>query len=206
MKTARKALMLILCAALLVSATVMGTLAYLTSQTDTVTNTFTVGNVAITLDEAKVDVYGVKDGNTRVTENNYKLIPGHTYVKDPTVHVTAGSEKCWLFVKVVDEIAAIQDTTTVAAQMTANKWTAVAGAEGVYAYESIVDAGTAAQDVKVFDNFKIKGNADVADYTGKTITIQAYAIQADGFGTAAAAWKAAPLSAWTTTPNPDPAA
>ena len=187
MKTKNKALLLSFCAVLLVAASVLGTVAYLTFTTETVENTFTVGNVAITLDEAKVDVYGVKDGNTRVTENNYKLIPGHTYVKDPTVHVTAGSEKCWLFVKVVDEIAAIQDTTTVAAQMTANKWTAVAGAEGVYAYESIVDAGTAAQDVKVFDNFKIKGNADVADYTRKTITIQAYAIQADGFGTAAAA-------------------
>lgn len=194
MKTARKALMLILCAALLVSATVMGTLAYLTSQTEVVTNTFTVGNVAITLDETDVDLYGVKDGNTRVIENDYKLIPGHTYTKDPIVHVTAGSEKCWLFVKVTDDIAAIQDTTTVAAQMAANKWTDVAGAEGVYAYESIVDAGTAAQDVKVFENFKIKGEADVAAYAQKTITIQAYAIQADGFTTAAEAWAAAPAT------------
>ena len=192
MKTARKALMLILCAALLVSATVMGTLAYLTSQTEVVTNTFTVGNVKITLDEAKVTVYGVKDGDTRVIENDYKLIPGHTYVKDPIVHVTAGSEKCWLFVKVTDDIATIQDTTTVAAQMEANGWTAVADAEDVYAYASIVDAGTAAKDVKVFENFKIKGDADVAAYAGKTITIQAYAIQADGFASAGAAWEAAP--------------
>lgn len=190
MKTARKALMLILCAALLVSATVMGTLAYLTSQTEVVTNTFTVGNVKITLDEAKVTVYGVKDGDTRVIENDYKLIPGHTYVKDPIVHVTAGSEKCWLFVKVTDDIAAIQDTTTVAAQMDANGWDAIA--DGVYAYELIVDAGEEAKNVKVFENFKIKGDADVATYAGKTITIQAYAIQADGFASAAAAWEAAP--------------
>lgn len=195
MKTARKALMLILCAALLVSATVMGTLAYLTSQTDTVTNTFTVGNVAITLDEAKVDVYGkAVTPAERGQANTYKLIPGHTYVKDPTVHVAAGSENCWLFVKVTDEIAAIQDTTTVATQMATNGWTAVAGAEGVYAYSSIVNAGA---NVKVFENFKIKGDVDVAAYTGETITIQAYAIQADGFASSAAAWKAAPLSAWT---------
>lgn len=193
MKTARKALMLILCAALLVSATVMGTLAYLTSQTEVVTNTFTVGNVKITLDETDVDLYGVKDGETRVIENEYKLIPGHTYVKDPIVHVAAGSEKCWLFVKVTDDIVTIQDTATVAAQMEANGWTVVAGTEGVYAYESIVDAG---KDVKVFENFKIKGDADVATYAEKTITIQAYAVQADGFGTAAAAWADAPLAAW----------
>ena len=54
MKTRSKALVLTLCAVLLVVATVMGTMAYLTS-TDTVTNTFTVGKVAITLDEAKVN-------------------------------------------------------------------------------------------------------------------------------------------------------
>ena len=53
MKTARKVLMIALCAVLLVSISVMGTMAYLTSQ-DTVTNTFTVGKVAINLDEADV--------------------------------------------------------------------------------------------------------------------------------------------------------
>ena len=194
MKTARKALMLILCAALLVSATVMGTLAYLTYKTDVVTNTFTVGNVTISLDETDVDLYGVKDGDTRVKGNQYKLIPGHTYVKDPIVHVTAGSEKCWLFVKVVDEIAAIQDATKVADQMKAKGWTAVTGTEGVYAYANIVDASAAARDVAVFDNFKVLGTADVAAYANKTITVQAYAVQADGFTTAAEAWAAAPAT------------
>lgn len=57
MKTRTKALLLTLCAALLVCATVLATMAFLTAK-DAVTNTFTVGNVAITLDEAKVDVYG----------------------------------------------------------------------------------------------------------------------------------------------------
>ena len=51
MKTKSKALLLTLCAVLLVAASVMGTMAYLTS-TDKVENTFTVGNVKITLDEA----------------------------------------------------------------------------------------------------------------------------------------------------------
>ena len=57
MKTAKKAMLLTVCALVLVAATVMGTLAYLTS-TDEVKNTFTVGKVAITMDEAKVDEKG----------------------------------------------------------------------------------------------------------------------------------------------------
>lgn len=95
-KTKTKALLMSLCAVLLVAASVLGTMAYLTDSKD-VKNTFTVGNVAIKLDEAKVDEMGnlVKnqDGTLadRVTQNAYKLLPGHTYVKDPTVTVLTPS-------------------------------------------------------------------------------------------------------------------
>ena len=85
MKTTKKALLLALCAVLLVVSTVFATLAYLTSTTKVVTNTFTVGDIVITLDETDVDVYGKKDGETRVLKNDYKLIPGHNYTKDPTI-------------------------------------------------------------------------------------------------------------------------
>ena len=61
MKKTKKVLILGLCAVLLVAASVLGTMAYLTD-TKSVTNTFTVGNVAITLDEAKVKTDGTKDG------------------------------------------------------------------------------------------------------------------------------------------------
>lgn len=189
MKSKKKVFVTVLCAAALVVASVLGTMAYLTSQ-DAVKNTFTVGKVAITLDEAKVtDAGDPVVGADRVKTNTYKLIPGHEYTKDPTVHVTAGSEDSWLFVKVVDEIAGIEADTTVAAQMAANGWTAVEGETNVYAYKATVTSG---QDIKVFENFTIKGDAAVAGYAGKTITIEAYAIQADGFGTAAEAWAAAP--------------
>ena len=189
MKSKKTVFVTVLCAAALVIASVLGTMAYLTSQ-DAVKNTFTVGKVAITLDEAKVtDAGDPVVGADRVKTNTYKLIPGHEYTKDPTVHVTAGSEDSWLFVKVVDEIAGIEADTTVAAQMAANGWTAVEGETNVYAYKSTVTSG---QDIKVFENFTIKGDAAVAGYAGKTITIEAYAIQADGFGTAAEAWAAAP--------------
>ncbi len=79
MKTRTKALALTLCAVLLVVGSVMGTMAYLTSK-DSVENTFTVGNVAITLDEAKVETDGTEVSDAdRVKENSYNLVPGtHT--------------------------------------------------------------------------------------------------------------------------------
>ncbi len=192
MKTRNKALLLALCVVALVAASVFGTLAYLTD-TEEVKNTFTVGNVAITMDEALVDGNGKEitgDGAKRVATNTYKLLPGHDYDKDPTIHVAATSEDCWLFVKVVDEIAAIQDTTTVAAQMTANGWTKIESTD-VYGRATTNKAG---DNVKVFESFKIKGeveNNTLATYAGKTIVVTAYAIQADGFDSAAAAWTAA---------------
>lgn len=75
-------------------------MAYLTS-TDEVKNTFTVGQVKIKLDEAKVDENGKPvEGAARVAENSYKLLPGHTYTKDPTIHVDAASEDCFIRAKV----------------------------------------------------------------------------------------------------------
>ena len=186
MKTRSKALLLTLCAVLLVTASVLGTMAYLTSQ-DTVTNTFSVGSVAIKLDEAKANLDGsLVEGAARVKANSYKLLPGHTYNKDPIVHVDPTSENCYLFVKVANEITAIEGETTVAAQMTAKGWVAVDGVTGVYVYTqsnapAVVAGGS---NVTVFDNFTISGtvdNAKLATYNNKTITVTAYAIQADGF-------------------------
>lgn len=104
-KTKTKALLMSLCAVLLVAASVLGTMAYLTDSKD-VKNTFTVGNVTIKLDEAKVDEKGnlVKNQDDtladRVTRNEYKLLPGHTYVKDPTVTVLAPSVESYVRMKV----------------------------------------------------------------------------------------------------------
>ena len=195
MKKTSKALLLSLCAVLLVTASVLGTMAYLTSR-DQVVNTFTVGSVAITLDETDVD-NSTADAD-RDKANSYKLMPGHTYTKDPIVHVNSTSENCYLFVKVANEITAIEGETTVAAQMTAKGWVAVDGAAGVYVYTqnsapAVVAGGS---NVTVFDNFTISGtvdNATLATYNNKTITVTAYAIQADGFEgkTASEIWTAA---------------
>lgn len=106
MKKTSKALLLTICAVLLVAASVMGTMAYLTS-TDKVQNTFTVGKVAIKLDEAKVGTDGTPvEGADRVKENGYKLLPGHTYIKDPTVTVLKDSVESYVRMKVTFNNAA----------------------------------------------------------------------------------------------------
>ena len=204
MRSKNKALLLVLCVVMLVSATAFGTLAYLTDN-DQVTNTFTVGNIEIILDEAPVDTNGDATTGPRVKTNSYKLLPGHEYDKDPTVHVQAGSENCYLFVTVKNEISAIEAETTVAKQMENKGWkevtdaTGVAADEKLYVYATGTDAKTsvaANTDVVVFENFKIDGakvvnvpdgetvpagKFDLAAYTGKTIVVTAYAVQVDGF-------------------------
>ena len=95
MKIKRKALLLTLCAVLLVAATAFGTLAYLTDS-EAVKNTFTVGSVGLSLDEADVKPDGTLDTNDRVKANEYHLLPGHTYIKDPTVTVDAKSEDAYV--------------------------------------------------------------------------------------------------------------
>lgn len=202
MKTRNKALVLTLCAVLLVVATVMGTLAYLTS-TDSVTNTFTVGKVALTLDEARVNTDGTliykEDGTTpvaRVRDNTYKLIPGHSYTKDPTVHVTAGSENSWIFVKVENGIAAFEAAgdTTITKQIEKNHWNVLEGVTGVY-YKEYTSAN-AQEDLEVFKNFKIADTAGSStewkNFNAETtkVTVTAYAVQKEGFADAKAAWDA----------------
>lgn len=202
MKKAKEIVALLLCAVLLIGASVAGTLAFLTS-TATVTNSFTVGKVVLGedgkagLDEAKVDEYGVAvTPAARVTENTYKLIPGHTYTKDPTVHVGANSEACWLFVKVENGIANIEAATAtgedpytnIAGQIVAKGWTKLDGETNIY-YKEAAKTGDTGADYIVFGNFRLATNAAVSDYASEKITVTAYAIQKDGLSVAEA-WAA----------------
>lgn len=182
MKTKNKALLLALCAVSLVTASVFGTMAYLTDNKK-VTNTFTVGSVAITMDETDVD------GNAgRDTENSYKLLPGQTYTKDPIIHVDPTSEDCYLFVKVENDIADIEaDGSKVVSQMAEKGWVTVEGQTGIYVYTgangkpAVVEKGA---DIHVFDNITIAGtvNGDtLKKYENKTIKVTAYAVQKAGF-------------------------
>ena len=203
MKTARKVLIIALCAVLLVSISVMGTMAYLTSQAS-VTNTFTVGKVGIELDEALVDANGkeITDENAkRVKENKYKLLPGLDYDKDPTIHVADDSENCWLFVKVENGIAGIEaaseNTETgyknITDQIKGHSWTqlVVNDKEVPNVYYKSYSKTQTEKDLVVFDTFKINGAKDADDIAAvkdAKITVTAYAVQADGFDNASDAW------------------
>lgn len=211
MKTRSKALLLTLCAVLLVAASVLGTMAYLTS-TDEVTNTFTVGQVKIKLDEAKANPDGSLVANAdRVKANEYKLLPGHTYNKDPMVTVLSGSESSYVKMTVTfskaNELDAIfapggADLTSILNGYDAAKWIAKGNTKDATAntrtyefwYKETVGAPTA--DVALdalFDSITVPGtitNEQLATIEGMTITVNAYAIQADGFANAEAAWAA----------------
>jgi len=216
----RKVLLVTCCALALVAISVGATLAYLTD-TEAVTNVFTVGKVGISLDEAKTDTDGNKELDVKGNEirinntnsgndgytNKYHLIPGESYTKDPTVHVDADSESSWIFVKVENGIANIEDSeNTIASQIKDNGWTALPNVVNVYykAYEK----GVTEKDLVVFESFTLKGaglvngEADegefsIDDYADANITVTAYAIQMAGFDqmsndavNAALAWNA----------------
>jgi len=190
MKTRNKVLLLALCALLLVATTVFATLAYLESVTDEVVNTFTVGNVSITMDEAPVDANGQAISGARVKANTYKLISGKEYDKDPTIHVANTSEDAYLFVRIDNNIASVLDGFALN-----TGWNPVAGQAGLYVYgteaaPTMVDADdTNGTDVVVFDGFTVLGaatNEQLANLDGETITLKAFAIQADEITPAAA--------------------
>ena len=189
----KKKLTLLVAFVLVFALGVAGTFAYLTSSA-TVTNTFTVGKVAITLDEQDVD--NSTEGKDRDTANAYNLLPGHTYTKDPIIHVDADSENSWVFVKVENGIAAYEATTvengykSINDQILANGWTLLSN--GVY-YQTYTK-GQADKDLEVFGEFKVADEANKvsgwSDITAEStkIVVTGYAIQSDGFTTAQAAW------------------
>lgn len=176
----KKALFIMLSAALIVCATVAGTLAWLTDKTEPVVNTFTVGDINITLTES---------------ENlDLKMVPGQTITKDPKVTVKAGSEACWLFVK-VEKSGNFDSFMTFEI---ANGWTELTEGSGVYyrnvGDESAVVATDAPFNVISGNKVTVKNTVTKADLNGlteatyPTLTLTAYAVQRAGFENAADAW------------------
>ena len=147
-----KALLLVLCALVFAAAGVFATLAYLNDTTKEVVNTVSVGDIQITMDEAEVSVdeYGeVSLTGDRTQENQYNLVPGMTYPKDPTIHVEGKSEPTYLFIHYRNDIAdaevkvdadASPEIGTIAEQMAANGWVLVqadADEDGVNDYTDL---------------------------------------------------------------------
>lgn len=170
--------------------TIGGTLAWLTDTTEKTTNTFTVGNVDIDL--------------TETTGNSYKMVPGNTITKDPKVTVKAGSEACYVFVKVEESADinlndyityAIDTTDTDGEGPDTAYWTALPGVEGVY-YKEVVSS----QNDQVFpvlekNQVVVKNTVtsemmETAEATVPTLAFTAYAIQSANMADANAAWTA----------------
>ncbi len=207
----KKKLMTALALVLVIAMSVVGTYAYLTSKAS-VTNTFTVGQVKIKLDEAKVNTDGsLVKGAARVDNNSYKLLPGHKYNKDPMVTVLNGSEASYIKMTVTFSKASALDAifAPTGADLTSifngydiTNWLYKGNTKDVSAdtrtyefwYRETVGAPTA--DVALdalFDSITVPGtitNEQLKTIEGMTITVNAYAIQADGFDDADAAWAA----------------
>ncbi len=174
----------------LVAAVGLGsTLAYLTAGTDTVTNTFTMGNVSFAelgngLTESEVarnddGVYADIDGKgiwSKTSQDYDKLYPGETVYKDPTVTMSDKSEDAWLFAKVA------YDKNLYTITYNTDEWapydTTQDGYDIYYKTETIAaeDSSTIFTAVKVNDGVE-------EDATLTQIDISAAAVQAVGVNT-----------------------
>lgn len=172
------------------------TLAYLSDTTEVVTNTFTVGNVAITLDETDID------GNVgdRTDEGNEytNIQPGDVLTKDPVVHLTEGSEEAYVFIKVegLDDLIGVKGKNAAGGDVNAfaldddafDGWIKVSDDEddydGVYRYEKTLggDDVNAVMDTDPLFN-SITCNTELVEYEDgevpdiSDIELTGYAIQ-----------------------------
>lgn len=199
----KKILTIALAVALIAAAVTGATLAFFTD-TKTAENTFTVGNVAILLDEAPVeriaDEYGiatwVADGESeRITANAYENIyPGAVLPKDPIVWNT-GASPAYVRVNVVISNAAqwnLDDVSAILTGLNVPDWTlgGTQTSEGAvtltYYYNTVLAAG--ADTGALFTAVTIPGVAEALE--NFVINLTAEAIQAEGFADADAAWAA----------------
>ena len=172
-----------------------GTMAYLTATTTAVVNTFTIGNVGLTLAEPAGEAANYQ----------FKIVPGETVTKDPTVTVTTGSEPCWLFVKITEDLGALNGQITgFFSYKEADGWTLVPGQTNVY-YRTV---GTKESDSAIGDSIPVlKGNevtlskditldmSNALKETGAkapTLTFKAAAVQYDGLTTVETAFAQVP--------------
>lgn len=118
-KFKNKAVIIVSALMLLIGCAVGGSIAWLATTTDTVTNTFTVGDINLELKET--------------TGNSYSAVPGTTVSKNPMVTVKSGSEACYLFVKVTESNNTYKDLNgKIIGWEIAGGWTAYTGVDGVY--------------------------------------------------------------------------
>lgn len=191
----KKTLITILATVLVCCCVVGGTLAWLMDSTQTITNTFTVGDIEIELEE---------------TTTTYKMVPGNKIAKDPKVTVLAESEACWLFVK-IEKSANFDIYLT---YRVAEGWEELTEGSGIY-YREVDATGKDApesfyvlQSATDFESGYVTVNttvtadqlAAVATNNQPTLSFTAYAVQKDNVATATAAWSVATTGNLPTNP------
>lgn len=180
MTTTKKLVVAVVALSLALVTVVGATLAFLIDKSDEVVNTFTVGNIEIDLNETDVD------GNGNTKENGYKVVPGVTDTKDPTVTVKAKSENCYVYVKVINNL--VIDGESVATYEADANWILVgtSNVNGVvtnlYRYNKVVEYSDADQPLPaVFESITYSEDITLEKINalnGKQIVAQAYAHQA----------------------------
>lgn len=199
-----KAFALMLALILVVGAAVGTTLAWLTAESGTVTNTFTVGKITIELKE-----HQLVDGSLNSTEvtgnSNYKIVPGGEQPKDPFVTVKSGSEKCYVYVKVENTMKIGNAVVATPNIDTTDDWAIVEtqGNATLYRYKGtlstsgVVDANSKDVKLPVFTKVSYDGKtiteANIGSLATGKIELKAYAHQSDNTDvntadTAAKAW------------------
>lgn len=193
-------ILLVLCLMLVVMVgSIAGTVAWLTDKTDEVKNTFTVGDINITLKETvKPDGTTVEAG---VADWSAQMIPGKTYSKNPTVTVKANSVDCYLFVEVTKP-ANDYITYTFTLEETNSGWTqgTGTGTEGngvpTNVWFRAVSASTSDQSWNLIKDNQVSISEnltkDKISTSSETMIFKAYAVQqaksSTATFTAAEAW------------------
>lgn len=188
----KKKIMAVLGAAVLVAGTMWATLAYFTDNAD-VSNTFTVGKVKITLDETDITD---SSATSRVDENEYKMIPGREYTKDPVLTVLAGSEACYVYIietKGDDTDDYIDYTSGLVSALGWSSFTSVIGGETVY-WKAVPasNTDTVINDIIDGDTIVIKPTLNNSDMEQTNLDVsmkyEGFAVQSEGFVDAEDAW------------------
>lgn len=178
----KKVVLTLLAIVLLISGAVGGTVAWLVSNTNTVTNTFTVGKITIDLEET-INGNRTSAKEAAVENEGFKIVPGASEAKDPVVTVEAGSEKCYVYV-CVDNQLVIGGVTVGILDIDPQQWQNVCtnGTKTVYRYAEEVDAATADQELPVFTTVTYADTITaetISSLNGKNIVISAYAHQSE---------------------------
>lgn len=191
----RKVLMTVSMLMLVMMFAVGGTIAWLTATTGTVTNTFTVGNIIIDLKEHDYvpDTNSLDKSKEVTTNTDYKMVPGRVLPKDPFVTVKAGSEACYLFIKL--QGSSTLDTYIEYTPDTAI-WTPLNGFSGVYFKKIDATTSDITYDVLAGDSVTVKSGVtkaqmealNAAGATQPKLYIKAFAVQSENVADEVTAW------------------